>query len=270
MNAFFKDIHFGNFVASEYGLIPVSFDTNFDEELDLAMGSESDEEYIGRHTIPLDYGSNHQGKLEFTITFMKNTCGHNMDLEFSTFEIRSILRKLTGNQYYKDLYFIDDSLHFDERIHYRVKVTDIFANKVAGKIIGIKVTFQNESFWSYTDENNISMILKSNQKFIFYNNSDELHDYLFPKVEISDINGEISIINISDNNRKTIISNIEQNEKIILDSKHDIISSSIPDKNIVNNFNLKWIRFIPGKNEMTVSSDCKIKITYQLLRKVVF
>lgn len=270
MNAFFKDIQFGNFIASEYGLIPVSFDTNFDEELDLAMGSESDEEYIGRHTIPLDYGSNHQGKLEFTITFMKNTCGHNVDLEFSSFEIRSILRELTGNQYYKDLYFIDDSLHFDERIHYKVKVTETFANKVAGKIIGIKVTFQNESFWGYTDDNSISMILKANQRFFFYNNSDELHSYLLPVIELSDVTGEISIINISDNNRETIIEKIEPNEKIILDAKHEIITSSIPGRNIVNDFNLKWIKFIPGKNEMAVSSDCKMKITYQLLRKVVF
>lgn len=270
MNAFFKDIQFGNFMASEYGLIPVSFDTNFNEELDLAMGSESDEEYIGRHTIPLDYGSNHQGKLEFTITFMKNTCGHDVDLEFSTLEIRSILRKLTGNQYYKDLYFIDDSLHYDERVHYRVKVTETFANKVAGKIIGIKITFQNESFWGYTDDNSISMTLKANQRFFFYNNSDELHNYLLPVIELSGVTGEISIKNISDNNRETFIENIEPNEKIILDAKHEIITSSIPGKNIVNDFNLKWIKFIPGKNEMTVSSDCKIKITYQLLRKVVF
>lgn len=270
MNAFFKDIQFGNFISSEYGLIPISFDTNFDEEFDLALGSESDEEYIGRNTIPLDYGSNHQGKLEFTITFIKNTCSQNIDLEFSTYEIRSILRELTGNQYYKDLYFIDDSLHLDERVHYRVKVIETSAHKVSGKIIGIKVTFQNESFWGYTDEDTISMTLRSNQTFFFYNNSDELHNYLLPKIELSSITGNISIINISDNNRETIIKNIESNEKIILDARHDIISTSVPDKNIVDNFNLKWVKFIPGRNKMTVSSDCKIKITYQLLRKVVF
>lgn len=270
MNAFFRDIQFGNFVSSEYGLVPVSFDTNFDEEIDLAMGSESDEEYIGRNTIPLDYGSSHHGKLEFTVSFIKNTCNHNVQLELDTHAIRSILRELTGNQYYKDLYFIDDSLHLDEQVHYRVKVIEISAHKVSGKIIGIKVTFQNESFWGYTNESTISMTLRSNQRFIFYNNSDDLHNYLFPKIELSDVTGNISITNISDNNRETIIKNIEPNEKIILDARHDIVTTSIPDKNIVDNFNLKWIKFIPGKNEITVSSGCKIKITYQLLRKVVF
>ena len=77
MNAFFKDIRIGDFVASEHGLIPVSFDYSWDEESDIAMESESDEEYTGRNTVPLDYGSTHQSKPEFSVTFIKRTCGIN-------------------------------------------------------------------------------------------------------------------------------------------------------------------------------------------------
>lgn len=272
MNIFFTDIKFGNFVASEHNLFPISFDTSVgNEEIDLAMGSETKEEYLGNKTVPLDYGSDHHGKLEFTITFSKNNCNTATDeREFNTFEIRSILRELTGNQYYKELYFIDDKLHFDERVHYRVKVTDTKAHKIGSKIVAIGVTFQNDSFWSYADKNTILLDLKAGQNFYFYNSSDELNDYLYPTVEISNASGDIVITNVSDNNRETVIENIASDEIVTLDAKNEIISSSIVDKNIVDDFNLKWVRFIPGKNELLVSSDCTLKITYQLLRKVVF
>ncbi len=272
MDAFFKDVQIGNFVASEYNLMPIAFDYNGLDDNDFSMGSETDEEYIGRNTIPLDYGSNHHGKLEFYITFAKNMCSQNTEKTFNNFEIRSILRELTGKQYYRDLYFIDYELHTDERIHYRVKITQTERTRINGNIVALKFTFQCDSFWAYTDEQYIEFLIKDNQTISFYNSSDELNDYLCPQIEITSSSAidELSIVNKSDNNRTTTIKNINADEIIYLNSKREIISSSNEDRIIVNDFNLKWVKFIPGKNELTFSKGCKIKIKYQLLRKVVF
>lgn len=271
MNAFFKDMQIGDFVASEHGLTPAFFDYFGDEESDIAMESDSDEEYTGRNTIPLDYGSIHRGKPSFCVTFIKKACGINEKSVFETHEIRSILRELTGKQYYQDLYFLDDSLHTDERIHYKVKTVKTEQRKICGRTVALKFTFQCDSFWAYTDLQSREFTVKGGQTIHFYNSSDEVNDYLYPQIELSPVNdGNLSITNLSDQNRQTSINNLSANEIISLDSRNEIISSSHPGRIILNDFNLKWPRFVPGMNRLLVSAGCKMKITYQLLRKVVF
>ena len=53
-------------------------------------------------------------------------------------------------------------------------------------------------------------------------------------------------------------------------TKNDIIKSSIETKVFGDDFNYKFPRLIPGMNELEISDECNIKITYQLLRKIIF
>lgn len=272
MNVFFNDMKIDNFIASEYSLMPVSFDTNIQEDCDASMASESIEDYIGISSIPLDYGSNHHGKLVFVVTFMKKICGSNIEEYFTDFEIRSILRELTGRQYYRNLYFINTDPCFDEKVHFKVKTTGTEYVKSSNKIIALKFTFTCDSFWAYTDTSFIEYFAKPNQTIKFFNSSDELNDYLYPVIEILSKKTieNYSIVNKSDNNRLTNIKNVLPNEVILLDSKNDIIKSSIETKVFGDDFNYKFPRLIPGMNELEISDECNIKITYQLLRKIIF
>ena len=272
MNVFFEDIKIDNFVASEYGLFPISFDYNGDEDDDLAMGSETNEEYIGDSTIPLDYGSTHHGKLEFIITFGKKRCGSNEDMDISNFEMRSILRELTGKQHYRDLYFLDDKMHYDEKIHFRVKVIKTERKRICNVGVALIFTLQCDSFWGYTDYQELNYFVQNGQTIYFCNTSDELNDYLYPILEVTPILNvsKLSITNISDNNRITTVNDVKANEKITFDSKNEIICSSTNGRIIANDFNLKFPRLIPGMNELTFSDKCNVKIKYQLLRKAVF
>lgn len=265
MDAFFKDFKMGNFIASENNLMVASVDYSGSETEDFGIGSELNEEYIGNKTIPLDYGSNHHGKLKFSITMV-----HPDGSPFTIFETRAILRELTGKKNYTDLYFIDYEMHYDEKIHYRVKVTSTERLRVAGNIDAIILYFECDSFWAYTDEIVLSLSPIANNSVLFYNSSDELNDYLYPTIEItSDVSiQKLIITNKSDNERQTVIENLENTEVVSLDSKNEIATTSF-NKNIVDNFNLKWLRLIPGKNEIIFSNDCKVKIKYTLLRKVV-
>ena len=266
MDAFFKDIRFGNFVASEHELYPVTFESSGTNTSSFGMGGESQEEYIGTNTIPNDYGTKYQNKLEFSITFMPNPCRVNK-VEFTNHEIRSILRELTGKQYYEDFYFLDDNGYFDERLHFRVKLVDDPERIRINGINGLKFYFTCDSFWAYTDPRTINLNLKSGQKFYIYNQSDELNDYLYPIVKIKNCSGDLTITNLSDNSRKTVVKGLTSTEIVALDSRKDIISSTI-DRNI--DFNLIFPRLIPYKNELTVDKDCTLTITFTELRKVVF
>lgn len=285
MKAYFTDVKIGDFIASENGLsMEVDFNASPDEDIDLSMSSDTIEEYIGRETIPLDYGSNHHGKLTFEITFSKMECHDNDTIVFTPHEIRSILRQLTGKQYYQKLYFLTDITRDDEMIYYRVKTTNTSAKRINGNIVGLSFEFTCDSFWGYTDDLQLALNLKAGDKFIFYNNSDEINDYLLPKLTIKNCecgakgsgNGLI-ITNVSDNNRETCLYDLSMDEVVVLDSKTEQVESNDSkradggEKNlIVQDFNLKWVKFIPGRNNMTVNQDCTLIFDYRLLRKVIY
>lgn len=284
MEAFFTDFQYGDFVASAYGLLPTTISTSRgDEDAEIGMGGQTDEEYVGRRTIPLDYGTTYQDKLEFSIGVIKNPCFNTTsdNIYFSEFEVRSILRQLTGKQFYQNLYFtIKDTSFYSERVHYRVKVTNIEVSKVNGSIIGFNITFTCDSFWGYTDVKTTMYNMTSDKTFKFNNSSDELNDYLYPTI-IFTFNEEIDefiLTNVTDSNRKTIFKNIQSNEVITADSFNETIESSghksdkdlNPKGTIVHDFNLNWARFLPGQNEITVSHNCQAKVMYQNLRKVVW
>lgn len=266
MDAFFKDIRYGNFVASEHELYPVTFDTNNMDISSFGMGGESQEEYIGRKTIPIDYGTKYQHKLEFSITFIPNPCRKNK-VEFTNHEIRSILRELTGKQFYEDFYFLDTDNFFEEHIHFKVKlVNDPERIKING-VVGLKFHFTCDSFWAYTDPKTMIFNLVSGQTFNIYNQSDELNNYLYPIIKICNCGGDLTIKNISDNHRQTRINGLTRTETIMLNSLNDTISSSII-RNI--DFNLNFPRLLPNKNELMVDNSCTLTITFTELRKVVF
>lgn len=266
MDAFFKDIKYGNFVASEHELYPVTFDSYSNDTSSFGMGGESQEEYIGRKTIPVDYGTAYQHKLEFSITFIPNPCRKNK-LEFTNHEIRSILRELTGKQFYEDFYFLDTNGFFDEQLHFRVKLTDDPERIKINGITGFKFHFTCDSFWAYTAPKTVTLNLTPGQKFYLYNQSDELNNYLYPVMKIQNCVGDLCITNSSDNMRKTKISGLTSNETVTLDSVNDTLSSSIV-RNIP--FNLNFPRLIPYKNEFTVDNSCTLTVTFTELRKVVF
>lgn len=98
---------------------------------------------------------------------------------------------------------------------------------------------------------------------------DDLNNYVYPVVSItSSAAGNLSISNINDNNWTSEFKNIKAKEKITIDSKRQIISSSIDHKLLLDNFNLCWFRLIPNKNEYTTNMDITISMKYRVPRKV--
>ena len=78
----------------------------------------------------------------------------------------------------------------------------------------------------------------------------------------------LSITNKSDNNWKSEIKNVKANEKIIVDSQHQIISSSLSHNLLLNDFNLGWFRLVPDKNEYTINVNATITLKFRVPRKV--
>lgn len=270
MELFGKDMIIGDFKLSDYGMMLASFDSgssNVEEEL--GMDNEIIEEYIGNNPVPIYLGSKYKGKLKPQATIIKNPCLIK-DTYFSEHECREVLRQLTGFRGYKNMQIY--SYELDELLYFNIRVVNVLYKKVTGRVIGIILQMECDSQFAWSTEFTSSYSVKSGDTIFFYNTSDDLYNYLLPKIIITSTTSisNLEIKNISDNGWTTIISNIEPNETITMDSKNEILLSSNTDRIILNDFNMHFIRMVAGQNIIQVNSDINLAFNFRLPRKVGF
>ena len=65
------------------------------------------------------------------------------------------------------------------------------------------------------------------------------------------------------------IKNVRNGEIITINSKAEVITSSMDHDLLLNDFNLNWIRLKPDANELIANMDSRITFKYRVPRKVV-
>ena len=100
---------------------------------------------------------------------------------------------------------------------------------------------------------------------ITINNKSVTNDINYPLIEITKTNatGSIEIINHTDNERLTSISQLNKGEKLGLDNEFHLIQSKTPFNFYGERFNKKWFRLLPDVNHITVKGDCEIAFRLQ-------
>lgn len=182
MELFGKDMYIGDFKLSDYGLILASFDSNVsNSEDELGMDHETIESYIGHNPVPVYLGSKYTNKLKPQATIVKDYC-YNTNPYFTEHECREILRQLTGFRGYKKMQLY--SYEFDELIYFYVRVTNVSYRKIAGKVAGIILQMECDSQFAWSRDFSSVYNVKAGTPFIFYNSSDDLYNYLLPKITI--------------------------------------------------------------------------------------
>lgn len=263
---FSKDIIWGNFRASDHGLIPASFSYNGTSEDALGMMLSTSEEFVGNSPVPAYLGDKYNGKLEFHVTIIKNPKIFHSHMFFTEKDCRWLLRELTGKKGYQWMKIIMNDL--DEDMWYKAKIQNVSYERIGSRIAGLILEFECDSFFAWTPEKNITIRAKANQPFYIYNDSDDLTRYLYPIVFISPSNpGTLLITNVTDN-QATEIKNVQKNETITIDSQKEIITSNVNHDLLLNDFNLCWPRLTSGKNEYVTNVNMVIILKYRLPRKV--
>lgn len=257
---------------SNYGLILASFESSNSSDEELGMENDTIEEYVGHNPVPVYLGSSFHSKLCLTAALIKdpNTMNSDKNKYFTEHECREILRQLTGFHGYRQMQVF--SLTFDELLFFHIRVTNVKYQKAGGRIAGILLEMECDSPFAWSGEFNYTFHASPSSSLILFNNSDNLYDYLLPKVTITsdaDISN-LSICNLPDNNWTTVFKSLSAGEIISMDSRHNLLSSSRPSRVINNDFNMHFIRLVPGKNEFRVSHDIRITFTYRVPRKVGF
>lgn len=260
---FHKSVIIDDFVSSRSGLILASFNYNGDEEVDLALGGEIETVFLNNNRVATLVDVKFTEVLSPRITLVSSD-----DTFISSYQLREVLRQLTGKTTWSWMQVYDE-LH-GETLFYKCIVSSIKCQKIRGNIAGIVVEFKCDSAYARTKlYTQVKHITTEKNTFTLLNTSDELNDYLdciftINATENADV---LSIKNEHDNNRVTLIEDVTQGESIYLDSSNEEITTS-SDVNILDRFNFKFPKMIPGENKFIISSPCDITIKYRLLRKV--
>lgn len=270
MNVYGSNLAFGNFVLYNYGLMLATFESNGTSDEDMGMSTSTVETFIKDNPIPIYLGETYSEKLKYTMCLIKKPCSDfnkDLDMYFTEYECRAIIRALQPCRGYQWLRVFNNDI-FSE-VEYRAKVSNIHYEKLSGRTIGILVDVECDSCYAWSSEQSFTVNAKANVPFYVFNNSDDLINYLLPTCTIRpSATGTLQITNNSDSDWLTEIKNISSNEIFQMDSKNELLSSSVERKHILNDFNLHWIRLIPDKNKFTANMDVKITFTYRVPRKV--
>lgn len=268
IEVFGSDLILGEFRLSDYGMILASFEYSGVSEDNIGMTRSTIEEYLGDNPIPVYLGDKYTDKIRPQVTFVKNPCMyHDNKMYFTEKECRNIFRTMTGIHGYQWMKIINDTDEDD--IWYKAKINDVNVKKVNGMVAGIILTMECDSCFGYSNETNIDLNLTKNKPTKIYSNTDDLHNYIYPVFTIKASSaGTLQIKNNTDN-WITEIKNVKVNEVITIDSKNEIISSSISHQLLLNDFNLNWIRLLPDENEYVINQNAKITFSYRVPRKVV-
>lgn len=223
------------------------------------------------------YGATYDDVLEFELGIIKDPCKFNgNDMKFSRSEIRAINAWLTSPQFPKLFHMIDydSDILRDDYVDYFCTITDVTATG-AGDIFTLTYTLTCDSPFGYS-EAKTHFIQKSDSVdalFTVLNESDDLENYVYPTLKvIPTADGEVRVENLTDGGVLTIqaIANltiyIDSSKLMMYDETKKLIT--FEDLGIDDIDNIYWFRLCHGTNEIRITGDASVEITYRECRKV--
>lgn len=265
--------------ADQFNLVLLKF--NQDTNIDSGLSRES----IKGTTTKFRKRANHFGEkyrqsLTLSLTFVKHPDKylHDQDLmHFKRSEINEITKWLTsdGNMHWIRAFQNNEDLYDDE-----IEYLGVFTNidfQTANGVCGIVCTFECDSPFGYTPERKRKFISTPDSpcNFIIKNESAEIADYVYPKIELyAKSNTNVSIAN-STENKSVIYKGLLEGQVIEIDTRLKKIVDKSNDTFIglhllgLNDVaSIYWPRFLYGVNELVLTGDVELRISYREVRKV--
>lgn len=205
----------------------------------------------------------------FIFDIFKDPC-KNDDMSFKDTEVSYIMRWLNKRKYEKFCPIYDDGSYAEIYFKGSFNVSAVY---IGGNIVGFTLTFTPNAPYGFETEKTISYLLNANDKFEFYNNSDEF-GYLYPSKFVVKCNndGDFTMDNSLDQRNTVNVKNCKSGETITFNCQDKIVQTDNDShSSICKDFNYNFPRFksteYENKNIFTVSIPCTISVTYSLIRK---
>lgn len=253
---------FGEYSSEEYGVIAVHFGTESGGAL---YGGQSTNLVTDKADQAIEWeilSQNYKEPMKFTLQIV-NEDGSDITQE----QERGLTRWLCKRGAYQWL-FIQDERYSDIWIRCNMSNPQIWT---VGRVKGMQFDVITSSSIAFSDEREYNYTLTDLDKVIeniFVYNDEEI--FIYPEMEITMLeSGNLTITNSreTDTTYKTVINNLVVGEVITI--KNDDITSSINTHNILNDFNLMWLRLYDENNVITFSLKCTVTIKFREYRKLV-
>ena len=260
---YMNDFSYAGRRLSDFGCIVSYINTSLNDNI--SLGSE-----IKFETIENKNTHDYNEPTPITFDICKNPCSNEIK-NFSDTEVSYIMRWLNKKRYEKFCPIYEDGSYPDIYFKGSFNVSAIYGN---GGIVGFTLTFTSNAPYGFENEKVVIYSLDTNEKFEFYNNSDEF-GYLYPvRFELKcGSSGNFMMSNSLDSRNIVKVKNCIDGEIITFNCQDKIIQTDKEShSSICKDFNYNFPRFVSNeyenKNVFTVSMPCEITITYSLIRKV--
>ncbi len=262
------DLIFNDFRMTDYFLVSGNgSDGEIDDVENMSLTPNITSVFVGENVHSTYTSQKYDEANEFTVKFARNDCSGRANDYFTENELRQFNRLLTGKPGYSWLKLVNNQV-METDFYYRAMVSRIEYERLGTHVVGFDVTFLTDGGRAYSEEQTIYISAKANTPFYVFNNSDDLWDYLLPKVEITlSTAGTLTLKNTTDD-WESQVQNCTAGEKLTFDSQKNLLTSSKLRRFILNDFNLRWIRLKPGKNEYMCNQNATLKFTFRAARKV--
>lgn len=264
----YSDFEYAGFLLSDFGYIMCSFDGGSQETI--SNGSN-----ITFNTSPILHGSkyvltstSYEECLSTTFQICKNPCNvsDQADMEIDNEELSLLMRWLNRKEFH-ELRFIEEGY---ENIYFEGSF-NISKIMLGGKLMGLELNLvTNRPYGLYEPVKRLFNITEANQTISFKDISDEM-GYIYPtEFEVTcNAAGDLMIYNEMEK-RETTIKNCIAGE--VIKMNYPVISSSVTEHKIQNDFNYNFFRianeYNDKTNRITFSMPCSVKFVYQPVKKV--
>lgn len=262
------DLLFEDFHMTDYGLICWNgSDGDIDDTENMLMTPTTTKVFTGESPHGTYISQKYEESPQLTVKLTKNNCFWDKADYFGENELRQYNRLLTGKAGYSWLKLVNNSV-METDFYYRARVSAIEYERLGPHVVGYDITFELDGGMAYSEEQSITISARANTKFYVFSNSDDMHDYTLPVINVTaSTSGTLTLTNNTDS-WSSVMKNMTAGERLTIDCKHELLSSSRTRTYILNDFNLHWPRLISGKNEYVCSQNATITFTFRAARKV--
>lgn len=266
-----EDLIFNEFRMSDYELVSGNgSDGEIDDTENMGLTPTVSKVFTGESPRSTYISSKYESNPVFTVKFTKGYCRDSGEDYFEENELRNFNRLLTGKRGYSWLKIVNSDIS-ETDYYYRAIVSAIEYERLGLHVVGYDVSFELDGGMAYSEKQTSRINAFADTPFNIYCNSDDLHGYTLPVVQIrTTAPGTLTLTNASDNWTSQVTDIEGYGEVLTFDCKNELISTSDTRSGILDDFNLHWPRLLPGKNTYTCSQDAVIEFTFRAARKVGF
>lgn len=246
------DFFYNNELSNNMGIFNINLEGSLYRER-LYGARELLEEYIAGRTKPY-FQSINLKPMEFTLAF---SFFNNFDYD----QIRKINRWLNVD-YYKEFYFVD----YPNYRFFLMPITDSFINHNGLNQGFMELTMRTNDAFAYSQEylsedyNLMENPLDGTALTINNDGDIPLEVEMWIK-KYGD--GDITIINTSDNDREFRVQNLKDEEQIYLNHEKEDIQSNVPNLFHFEDVLTDYLKLPLGENLLRVYGNCTIQFRYR-------